>query len=213
MKRRNLNLALLAGLILALALNWAIRVDHRRPNREFMPNMVESVAFNSFAENPYFADGMTLQPPPFGTQRRGETRIDYPADSAGAFLAGKELSNPYTMDSTIAMSKGDYVYRDFCQPCHGPTGIGDGPVALRGFPPPPSLIAPNSIGLPDGRLVHIITYGQGNMPGYATQIPLNDRWKAVLHIRSLQNKASKAGAQPDAVSMKVADSLNTIGAK
>ncbi len=190
MNRNALNLVLLTSLVVALALNWAIRVDHRRPNREFMPNMVESVAFSSYADNPHFADGKTLRSPPQGTLRRGEARIDYPPDSTGAALAGMELTNPYTLDSISALSKGDYVYRDFCQPCHGSTGMGDGPVSLRGFPPPPSLTAPNAIGLPDGRLVHIITYGQANMPGYAAQILLDDRWKAVLHIRSLQQKAA-----------------------
>lgn len=190
MKRTVLNLALALALLVVLSLGWAIRVDTRRPNREFAPNMVHSVPYDAYAANPYFADGKTLQGPPAGTVRRGAARLDYPADTSGAALAGMELASPYALDSAAALAEGAYIYRDYCSPCHGPAGLGDGPVAARGYPPPPPLTTATAAALPDGKLVHIATYGRGNMPGYAAQISLADRWKAVLHVRKLQMKAN-----------------------
>lgn len=194
MKRSVLNLALASALLVVLLVSWAIRVDRRRPNREFLPNMVRSVPFDTYAANPYFAGGKTQQIPPAGTVRRGAARLEYPPDTSGAALAGVKLTSPYTLDSTAALADGAYVYRDFCLPCHGAAGLGDGPVASRGYPPPPSLVAPAAVAMPDGKVVHIITYGRGNMPGYAAQIPLSDRWKALLHVRKLQLQAAGTSA-------------------
>ena len=81
------------------------------------------------------------------------------------------------------------LYQQHCAVCHGPSGLGDGPVTRLGVPPPPSLLSERSRAMPDGRLFHIITYGVGNMPPYAGQVDRLDRWKAVLHIRSLQSGA------------------------
>ena len=38
----------------------------------------------------------------------------------------------------------------------------------------------------DGQLFHILTYGQNNMPSYASQLSRDDRWNAIIHVRSLQ---------------------------
>ncbi len=82
--------------------------------------------------------------------------------------------------------RGGETYRVFCISCHGSSGAGDGPVAQRGFPPPPSLLTGNSLKMKDGQLFHIVTYGQGSMPGFAPQLTPAERWDAVNYIRSLQ---------------------------
>ena len=84
------------------------------------------------------------------------------------------------------LERGADRYRTFCQHCHGPTGRGDGPVAMRGFPAPPPFNSERALQLPDGRIFHIITYGQKNMPAHGGQIPPEDRWRIVAHVRSLQ---------------------------
>jgi mono/diheme cytochrome c family protein len=38
-------------------------------------------------------------------------------------------------------------------------------------------------------MFHILTYGQKNMPSYASQVSEDDRWKAILYVRSLQRVA------------------------
>ena len=90
-------------------------------------------------------------------------------------------------DSTL---RGAEKYNTFCIACHGASGKGDGPVAKRGFPPPPSLLTGKSrTEMKDGQLFHIIGYGQGSMPNFAAQLSQKQRWDVVNYIRSMQSKA------------------------
>jgi len=87
------------------------------------------------------------------------------------------------------LERGAAVYATFCEICHGAGGGGDGTVARRGFPAPPSLLAEKARNLADGEMFHILTYGRANMPSYRAQIGREDRWRAILHIRRLQAEA------------------------
>lgn len=172
MKLINIALALLVGLFLAA--NWALRVDPAQRMTEFFPNMARPVSAQSFSANPMLPNGMTEQPPVAGTVLYHEYR-------------GGEAVNPVANDPK-AIERGAVVFANFCLPCHGPTGRGDGTVAQRGFPAPPSLLAQNARTLPDVRLFRIITDGQKNMPSYAAQVAPADRWCVVAYVRSLQRK-------------------------
>lgn len=181
-----LNLFLAVALALCVAFGFLAHSDPSRPNVEVLPEMVRTAAYKAYSANPNFPDGKTLQYPPVDTIPRGFHRVEYPADEAGAILAGEELTNPFKAEDPAAAARGAFVFRTWCLPCHGATGKGDGAVAMRGFPAPPPLNAEKSIALKDGRMFHILTYGQKNMRSYASQISEDDRWKAILHVRSLQ---------------------------
>lgn len=181
------NLLLLAALAVAAVMAWTIRRDPARPGFEVMPDMAHSVPFDSFAPNPVFADGKTLQPPPEGTIPRGSLPEHYEATPEDLIRAGEELTNPFDASDEDVVRRASRVYAAFCSHCHGLGGAGDGPVAMRGFPAPPSLLAPAAMALKDGAMYHIVTFGRGNMPAHAAQISRDDRWKVILHIRSLQS--------------------------
>ena len=155
-----LNLFLLTVLVALVAGNFGLSYNPTQRNWEAMPEMVRTVAYKSFTPNPNFADGKTLQLPPAGTVARP--------------------------DAQVSARPGALVYQIYCQPCHGGAGKGDGPVALRGFPPPPSLLADHAVRLSDGEMFEIISHGQKNMPAYAVQTPPQDRRAAISYIRSLQ---------------------------
>jgi mono/diheme cytochrome c family protein len=177
-----LNLALLMALALSVAANLAIKDDPARRNVEVLPEMVRHVAYESFSPNPNFADGKTLQPPPEGSIARGAHPVHYAATPEDAVRAGRELAVP----PGASMERGTHVYQVYCQPCHGGAGKGDGPVAMHGFPPPPSLLADHAKRLSGGQMFHVVTYGQKNMPAYAAQVPVEDRWSVIAYVRSLQ---------------------------
>lgn len=185
------NFFLLAALLATIAANFAITRDPARPNVEVMPEMVHSISYKAYAANPNFPDGKTLQTPPPGTIPRGAPPLDYAATPEDAVRAGRELKNPFTDATPGARGRGQFVFQNFCVVCHGTAGKGDGPVALRGFPPPPLLTAPHAVGLADGQIFHILTYGQKNMPSYAAQLSRDDRWKVILYVRSLEKGASR----------------------
>ena len=87
-----------------------------------------------------------------------------------------------------SIQRGAENYRIFCVSCHGATGAGDGPVAKRGFPPPPPLSTGKSVQMKDGQLFHILTYGQGSMAPMAAQLDRCSRWDVINYVRSLQSE-------------------------
>ena len=184
-----LNLFLLTVLVASIGANFGISDNPGRRNFEAMPEMVRTIAYKSFSANPNFGDGKTLQEPPEGTIARGAHPLHYGSAPDEAMRAGRELMAP--PGSPAAIDRGARLYQIYCQPCHGGAGKGDGAVAMRGFPAPPSLLADHAMQLADGQMFHIVTYGQKNMPAYAAQIPTEDRWRAIAYVRSLQQ-----GPQP-----------------
>ena len=155
-----LNLFLTVLLVALAAANFGLSDNPTRRNWEAMPEMVRTVAYKSFSPNPNFADGKTLQLPPEGAIPR-----EAPRQQARS---------------------GALVYQIYCQPCHGGAGKGDGPVAMRGFPPPPSLLADHAVHLSDDQMFDIVSRGQKNMPSYAVQVPPQERRAAISYVRSLQ---------------------------
>jgi len=186
MRTTILNTFLFVMVVTLLSLNWLLRADPGVRNYEVLPDMARSIPYDSFTVNANFRNGQTLQLPVAGTIVRGHMPLHYAATPADAIRAGRELVNPYKATDAAVLARGQAVYMTFCEICHGPAGKGDGPVAQRGFPAPPSLLAPKAMQIADGQMFHIVTYGQNNMPSYAAQIEREDRWKAIVYVRSLQ---------------------------
>jgi mono/diheme cytochrome c family protein len=204
-----IDLALFLGTILCVFLIFNSGRDLSRPNVEFMPDMAHSVAAESFTSNAVFADGMTLQTPPEGTVARGRLPLRYGTTPEEAQRAGRELTSPVAADDADAMARGATGFGVFCHPCHGATGAGDGPVAAKGFPPPPSMFTEQANNLADGQIFHIITFGQKNMPAHAAQIPAQQRWEIISHVRGLQARAAEKAAEEQAAAEEAAAEAET----
>ncbi len=197
MSTRAINGGLGAIMVIAIVLSFAAARDFSRPNLEFLPDMVHGPTYHAFEPNPHTPDGKTLRPPAPGSIPRGQMPFRYERTEQDALRAGSELTNPIPADDDAAQLRGSVAFAVFCQPCHGASGAGDGMVAKRGFPPPPSLLIEHAVNMKDGQLFHIVTLGQANMPGHAAQVSRTDRWKIINYIRSMQAAASKrpAGAE------------------
>ncbi len=186
------NMVLLILLAIVACATFAGHVDYTRPNIEILPDMKYTPAWAAYRQNPVFANGRTLQEPVPGTIARGQMPLHFEPTKEDALRAGVELHNPFGSDADPAklqesIKRGGDNYRVFCISCHGATGAGDGPVAKRGFPPPPSLLTGNSPKMKDGQLFHILTYGgQTSMPDFAAQLSPDLRWDVVNYIRSMQ---------------------------
>jgi hypothetical protein len=190
MSRGALNFLLLLAFLGSLGLHLLTDRDLTQRNFEFMPDMVRSPAYDTYAPNPNFDDGITLQPPEPGTISRGRLPLHYDSSNEDAIRAGEELHNRFSATDTDAQARGALVYKNFCQACHGPGGKGDGPVPQRGIPLPASLLAENAVEMKDGRMFHVLTYGWRNMPAPAAQLSRDDRWRVILHVRSLQQQGA-----------------------
>ena len=152
-----IDIALLLGTIICVLLTLNSGRDMSQPNVEYMPDMAHSLAYESFARNPVFANGMTLQVPPAGTVARGRLPLRYGSTPEEAQRAGRELTNSVDPEDAVIQRLGATGFGVFCNPCHGPTGAGDGPVAMKVLPPPPSLFSEKATHLADCQIFHIIT--------------------------------------------------------
>jgi mono/diheme cytochrome c family protein len=197
MRGSRLNLLMLVLLVGVLVVALSVRRDMTRPNYESVVEgqMGHSPAYGAFTPNPNFADGLTLRVPPQGTIARGQQPLLYKATLEDALRAGQELRNPFSAKEEDRRLRGSVVFANFCQVCHGPFGLGDGPITQGGFPPPPSLLAERAIRMPEGQMLHVLTYGQGRMPSVAPQLSRDDRWCAILYVRQLQQYQSPSGKQ------------------
>jgi len=142
--------------------------------------------------SPLFADGKGSRPPPRGS---------VPQDAGVAAAASGGRRGAATLDAQEAeqarqalparppramLVRGQQRYAVYCLPCHSPVGDGDGRVAQRGFPHPPSYHIDRLRTAPVGYFYDVITRGFGVMPSYASQIPPGDRWAIVAYVRALE---------------------------
>ena len=183
------NILLLVVLIILIGATVFAPRDFSRPNWEIFSEMVRTPAYSAFAENSNFPHRASRQMPVSSTIPRGRMPLHYEATEEGNLAAGLELENAFEADDPDALERGQYVFQRYCVVCHGGSGNGDGPVAVRGFPPPPSFATGKSREMADGGLFHILTYGRGNMPSHAGLVSRDDRWKVILHVRRLAQQA------------------------
>ena len=171
-----------AAVVVSIGLNIFARLPKTYSSLEYMPNMARTARYNAFEENPNFADGMTLRAPVPGTVPRGLPP-----------LTEDSLSNPFAADDRAAVDRGAVIFSSFCQPCHGQAGQGDGLVVMHGFPQPPPLTRGQTQRKTDAQLFQILTNGQNTMPSYATQVSRDDRWRAILFLRTLKSSSRSDG--------------------
>ena len=111
--------------------------------------------------------------------------------------------------------RGQQRYGIFCATCHGQGGDGDGLVTLRALEleqgtwvKPTSLHAEPIRDQPVGQLFHAISNGVRKMPGYASQIPVKDRWAIVAYVRALQRTRTASSADVPADVLPTMRELN-----
>lgn len=175
-------------MVVLAAVAMAVLFTPRNPsqlNVEFFPTMRRSIPLE-----PQTAMGGIPAPRPIpGTIARDARPLDYQATEEDAKRAAEQLQSSLAADDMAAMERGREVYFNFCSACHGSAGDGDGPIPVRGYPPPPPLGAEKSRLLKDGELFHVISYGRNNMPAHRKLLSQEDRWKSLLFIRELQRRA------------------------
>ena len=104
---------------------------------------------------------------------------------AGASPAASSVRGDRVL-TTEFLKRGQQRYGIFCAPCHGGLGDGNGMIVQRGYQRPASYHEARLRDMPDGYLFDVITRGFGQMPSYASQVPVDDRWAIVAYVRALQ---------------------------
>jgi mono/diheme cytochrome c family protein len=88
---------------------------------------------------------------------------------------------------TSSVRKGSLVFQQYCRPCHGPAGKGDGTVA-KYLPIPPANLTDATLQSQrtDGSIYFTIRHGNIIMPGYAYAITPARAWDVVHYVRTLK---------------------------
>jgi mono/diheme cytochrome c family protein len=136
-------------------------------------NMVQQKKYATYAAAALWGDGTAAQPLPQGVVAQGDLGLE------------KDASAPPPATPAL-LKRGQERFNIFCSPCHGLDGKGDGIVAERGFPHPPSFFEPRLMTAPASTFYDAITNGYGVMYSYAARVAPRDRWAIVAYIRALQ---------------------------
>jgi mono/diheme cytochrome c family protein len=131
-----------------------------------------------------WSDGQTSRPHPAGTVSRESNWED------NAFNTGRQgaaFVEAMPLEVTAALLKrGQERYSIYCQPCHGVLGDGKGITSKYGMGNTASLHQDRLIKTQDGDIFNTISNGKSTMMGYASAIPVADRWAVVAYVRALQ---------------------------
>ncbi len=173
-------------------------------------NMDFQKRFEAQEKNDFFGDKRAMRPEIEGTVARGQLRIDdhlyvgkVGEDHVSTLPTTRTDGQPLEVDRDY-LEHGQERYNIYCSPCHDASGMGQGLVVQRGMLQPPSLHEEYLLAKNVGYFYDVITNGVRNMPAYAAQIPVDDRWAIAAYVRVLQRRmnasldqvpADKAAAQ------------------
>lgn len=189
-----------AVVLLLLALGGCERAMH---------NMYAQPRYDTNEPSPLFADGRSVRPPPPGSvpAAMGDAAATTSSRRGGQEVAARAAAQAASAPRITAalLQRGQERFDIYCLPCHSPLGDGDGPVARRGFPHPPSFHEQRLRDAPDRHFFDVITHGHGVMYSYADRVTPQDRWAIVAYIRALQlSQAAPLAQLPPALRQQLA---------
>lgn len=135
----------------------------------------------------YQVDMLTdmINPVPYEAFRQ-EMRLPVEGTVYRGSLIKTEATNPVPFSKEV-LSRGEFVFSNYCLICHGEAGDGDGPLIPK-YPNPPAFTSNRVMKLTSREIFDVITNGKRDMPSHAGQIDAIDRWKLVYYIEKLQGK-------------------------
>jgi mono/diheme cytochrome c family protein len=168
-------------------------------------NMYNQPRYDTQERQPFFADQRSMRPQVDGTVSREMAKgFDVATGRSAQSNKWIEKVPPGVIASLggreAIMARGKDRYEIYCSVCHSISGDGKGMVSRRAAALGASgLIAPSFHDdrlrhIPDGQLYATITNGVRNMPAYAHNLPVDDRWAIVQYVRALQLSQAPAAA-------------------
>ncbi|MBP2832523.1 cytochrome c [Aquimarina sp. U1-2] len=178
---------------LAIVISMVSCQKDSKPNYQYMPNMYESVGYETYGEYPIFENEQEAKLPVEGSIPRGWMPYDFENSNEGYQLAKDSLKNPirYTQENEAA---GMQLYTIYCAICHGDNGKGKGYLVERekilGVPSYDDA----GRAITEGSIYHVMYYGINSMGSYASQTSEHERWQIVQYVQKL--KAELEGKTP-----------------
>jgi mono/diheme cytochrome c family protein len=161
-----------------------------KPNYQYMPNMYESVGYETYAESKAFNSptglkGKEGQLPPKGTIKRGFTPYEIPNTTEG-YNASKLITTSPLDSTAIDMKKAEELFTIYCAICHGTAGDGKGKlVKQEKFLGVPSY---KDRQITKGSIYHVVTYGLNSMGSHSNQLSSDERWLVAEYVLKLKSE-------------------------
>ena len=165
--------------------------DDLKPNYQYMPNMYESVAYETYSESDAFNSptgekGKEGQLPAEGSIKRGFVPYEYP-NTPEALVAVKAANLKSPLDpAKMDMKKAEELFNIYCAICHGTAGDGKGKlVKQEKFLGVPSY---KDREINEGSIFHVQTYGLNSMSSHANQLSQEERWMVSAYVMQRKSK-------------------------
>jgi mono/diheme cytochrome c family protein len=176
--------------VLGIVVSFSSCKDNLKPNYQYMPNMYESVAYETYSESDAFNSptglkGKEGQLPAEGSIKRGFVPYEIPNTTEG-YDYSKTITTSPLDGKEVDMKKAEELYGIYCAICHGETGNGMGKLVKQ----------EKLLGVPSykdrqvtiGSIFHVQTYGLNSMGSYASQLSQQERWMIAAYVLELKSK-------------------------
>jgi mono/diheme cytochrome c family protein len=176
--------------VLGIVVSFSSCKDNLKPNYQYMPNMYESVAYETYSESDAFNSptglkGKEGQLPAEGSIKRGFVPYEIPNTTEGYDFSKTITTSPLD-GKEVDMKKAEELYGIYCAICHGETGNGMGKLVKQ----------EKLLGVPSykdrqvtiGSIFHVQTYGLNSMGSYANQLSQQERWMIAAYVLELKSK-------------------------
>ena len=176
--------------VLGIVVSFSSCKDNLKPNYQYMPNMYESVAYETYSESyafnsPTGLKGKEGQLPPTGSIKRGFVPYEIPNTTEG-YNFSKTIVKSKLDSTAVDMKKAEELFVIYCAICHGEAGNGMGKLVKQ----------QKFLGVPNykdrqitiGSIYHVQTYGLNSMGSYANQLSQTERWMVAAYVLQLKSK-------------------------
>lgn len=176
--------------VLGIVVSFTSCKDNLKPNYQYMPNMYESVAYETYSESDAFNSptglkGKEGQLPAEGSIKRGFVPYEIPNTTEGYDFSKTITTSPLD-GKEVDMKKAEELFGIYCAICHGETGNGMGKLVKQ----------EKLLGVPSykdrqvtiGSIFHVQTYGLNSMGSYANQLSQQERWMIAAYVLELKSK-------------------------
>ncbi len=200
---------MVVGLILVIFATWIplYLIFQKRnsystlPKIHYIQDMDNQPGYGPQAPTTLFDDGRASRTLVEGTIARGHLREDDHYfrghhDVENGAIQTLEFYESFPENVVVDepfVLRGQERYAIYCAVCHDENGTGNGLVHQRAMAlqetkwvPPTNLLTQEIRDRPEGQLFQAISDGARNMPGYKTQINVDDRWAIVAYVQKLQ---------------------------
>jgi mono/diheme cytochrome c family protein len=209
MKRNSL--IIIGAALSAMTITSCFR-DAKKPGLQYMPDMVKSVAVETYDEsrNPDIlanrkSNKFSALQPVQGTIPAAQGMLPFKNEMYDNTTSYKPYHHKFSPEgekasdadinplekTVINLNEGKRLFDIYCAPCHGKEGNADGTVTSannKAFPmgAPFSYFTDANLAYTEGHMFYVTQYGRNMMGSYASQLNPNERWKVIMYVKQLQ---------------------------